>query len=305
MLLDKLLDYIVVHSEPFATCLVSSGWRPNLPGPPHVMFHFVMQGSGLLRVPDGRTYPLERFSLAVVPHDAKHTLECGRDVQDERTIETPPSGDGIVRLIAGAPASAEFRVACGMVNVTYGDTLGLFRRLDEVIVADLSDYPQVRSAFEGILAEQGGATEGSVALTRALMTQCIVYLLRNLSEQADGRLPWLPGREDPNLSHAVDAIFENPEAAHTVDSLADHAIISRSVFAERFREAFGSTPINFVHNIRIRKAAELLRKNDGPSVQEVSRREGFNSRTHFSRAFKEQFGVSPAAFREGQFVGQT
>ncbi|MBO20296.1 MAG: hypothetical protein CL732_07145, partial [Chloroflexi bacterium] len=97
-----------------------------------------------------------------MPHDAKHTLECGRDVQDERTIEAPPSGDGIVRLIAGSPASAEFRVACGVVNVTYGDTLGLFRRLYEVIVADLSDYPQVRSAFEGILAEQGGATEGSV-----------------------------------------------------------------------------------------------------------------------------------------------
>ena len=67
MLLDKLLDYIVVHSEPFATCLVSSGWRPNLPGPPHVMFHFVMQGSGLLRVPDGRTYPLERFPWQSCP----------------------------------------------------------------------------------------------------------------------------------------------------------------------------------------------------------------------------------------------
>ena len=237
---------------------------------------------------------MERFSLAVVPHGAKHTLECGPDAQFERTIEEPPSGDGVVRLIAGAPTSAEFRVACGLVNVTYGDSLGLFQRLGEVIVADLSAYPQVRSAFEGILAEQGGATEGSVALTRALMTQCIVYLLRSLSEKSDGRLPWLPGLEDPNLSQAVDAIFEHPEAAHTVDSLADQAIMSRSVFAERFREAFGSTPINFVHNIRIRKAAELLRQKGGPSIQEVAHRVGFNSRSHFSTAFKNQIGVSPA-----------
>ena len=164
---------------------------------------------------------MKRFSPAVVPHGAKHTLECGDDVQSERTIDAPPTGDGVVRLIAGAPVSAEFRVACGMVNVTYGDSLGLFQRLGEVIVANLSAYPQVRSAFEEILAEQGGATEGSVALTRALMTQCIVYLLRSLSDQSGGRLPCLLGLEDPNLSQAVETIFEHPEEAHTVDSLAD------------------------------------------------------------------------------------
>ena len=234
MLLDKLLDHVVVHSEPFATCLVSSGWRLNLPGPPNVMFHFVMQGSGVLRLPDGTTYPMKRFSLAVVPHGAKHTLECGNDVQSERTIDAPPTGDGVVRLIAGAPVSAEFRVACGMVNVTYGDSLGLFQRLGEVIVANLSAYPQVRSAFEEILAEQGGVTEGSVALTRALMTQCIVYLLRSLSNQSGGRLPCLLGLEDPNLCQVVETIFEHPEAAHTVDSLADQALMSRSV-SDKFR----------------------------------------------------------------------
>ncbi len=305
MLLDKLLDYVVFHAEPFATCLISSGWRLNLPGPPNVMFHFVMQGSGVLRVPDGRTYPMDRFSLAVVPRDVNHTLAIGVDSQSERTIESLPSEDGVVRVIAGAPASAEFRVACGMVNVTYGDSLGLFRRLDEVIVADLSGYPQVRSAFEGILEEQGGETEGSATLTRAFMTQCIVYLLRYLSDHSDGRLPWLPGLEDPNLAQAVDAIFQHPEAAHTVDSLADLALMSRSVFAQRFRNAFGATPINFVHDIRIRKAADLLRQNGGPSVEQVASRVGFNSRTHFSSAFKSHFGISPAAFQKGQSAGRT
>ena len=47
-------------------------------------------------------------------------------------------------------------MACGIVNLSYGDSLGLFERLDEIIVADLSGYPQVRLAFEGILTEQGG-----------------------------------------------------------------------------------------------------------------------------------------------------
>ena len=93
------------------------------------MLHFVMQGNGVLRGPEGQQYPLERFSLTVVPRGIRHTLECGLDVQSERVIEAPPTGEGIVRLVAGSQGSAELRVACGAVNVTYGDSLGLFRRL--------------------------------------------------------------------------------------------------------------------------------------------------------------------------------
>ena len=206
--------------------------------------------------------------------------------------------EGVVRLVAGNPTSAELTVACGVVSVTYGDSLGLFQRLREIIVADLSAYPQVRLAFETILTEQGSTTQGSFALTRALMTQCVVYLLRHLTEQSDGRLPWLSGLEDPNLASAVDIIFERPEAAHTVDSLADVAIMSRSVFAERFRATFGSTPISFLHDIRLRRAANLLERAVESSIEQVAHRVGFNSRSHFSRAFKDHFGVSPAAFRE-------
>ena len=61
MLLDKLLDYVTVHSEPFATCLLSSGWRLRLSGPPGVMFHFVMQGSGILRGQMGKSSRLSAF----------------------------------------------------------------------------------------------------------------------------------------------------------------------------------------------------------------------------------------------------
>ena len=298
MLLDKLLDHVIVHVEPFATCLLSLGWRLRLPGPPGVMFHFVMQGSGLLRGPEGDLYQLDRFSLAVVPKGTSHALECGHEVRSELTVEAPPTDEGVVRLLAGTPNSVEMRVACGAVNVTYGDSLGLFRRLREIIVADLSAYPQVRLAFEGILTEQGSADQGSVALTRAFMTQCVVYLLRHLSEQSDGRLPWITGLEDPNLTRAVDLIFEQPEAAHTVDSLSDVAIMSRSVFAQRFRAAFGCTPISFLHDIRLRRAAELLRQRGDMSIKQVAHRVGFNSRSHFSLAFKDHFGMSPAAFRE-------
>jgi hypothetical protein len=97
VLLDKLLDHVVVHSEPFATCLVSSGWRLNLPGPPNVKFHFVMQGSGLLRLPDDTTYPMERFFLAVVPLAPSTPRNAGKTFS--------PRGPSTLRLLATASSA--------------------------------------------------------------------------------------------------------------------------------------------------------------------------------------------------------
>lgn len=303
MLLDKLLDHIIVHVEPFALCLLNAGWRLRLPGPPDVMFHFVLQGNGVLRGPQGDTHRLERFCLAVVPKGAQHALECGPEVQSERTIRTAPTGEGVVRLVAGSSDSADLRVACGVVSVHYGDSLGLFHRLREVVVADLSGFPAVRIAFETLLAEQGGANPGSAALTQALMSQCLVYLLRHLSGQSAEPLPWLSALEDPSLARAVDSIFERPAAAHTVSSLADEALMSRSVFAERFHATFGCTPMTFVHDVRLRRATLLLRQSALLSVDQVAHRVGFMSRSHFSQAFKDHFGVSPSAFRVRQEPG--
>jgi len=70
MLLDKLLDYVPVHSEPFATCLLGSGWWLSLPGPPGVMFYFVIQGNGVLLGPEGQQYPIERVLWPLCPAES-------------------------------------------------------------------------------------------------------------------------------------------------------------------------------------------------------------------------------------------
>ncbi len=88
MLLDKLLSNLAVHVEPFALCTLSTGWRLCLPGPPGVMFHFVLQGSGAVRGPDSRAIPMAPSSLVVVPAGAKHVLES-RAKYNTRSGSTP------------------------------------------------------------------------------------------------------------------------------------------------------------------------------------------------------------------------
>ena len=190
VLLDKLLANISVHVDPVRDVPFNQWLAPGVAGP--------TGGPGPLRVErqrraarsGRRSAHARKVLVGCRAKGVPHVLECGRRIQSSAVIDqAPPLGSGVTRLVAGSGGPVDFEVACGVITVSYGDSLNLFQRLQDVIVADLSGFPQVRVAFKSILAEQGGLNEGSGALTQALMSQCLVYLLRYLSQQPDSRSP--------------------------------------------------------------------------------------------------------------------
>lgn len=297
MLIDRLLSNLSVRVEPFALCQLSSGWRMRLPGPPDVMLHYVLKGRGAVRGPDGEARAISTAWLVVVPPQADHILETGGSIRDELKIDTTPAGPPVRSFVAGSASTSDLVVACGVIHVRYGQSLGLFDRLREVLVVDLSGIPQIPAAFEGIFGEQLRAVAGSATMTSALMTQCLVHVFRRLPSEAEQALPWLMALKDRRLARAIDLILDTPAAEHSVESLAAAASMSRSSFAERFAAAFGRSPMSFVHHVRMQRAVELLELGT-LSIDQVSSRVGFASRSHFSRAFKKHTGASPIQFRQ-------
>jgi len=296
VLLDKLLANLAVEVEPFALCLLSAGWRLTLPAPANVMIHFVLEGYGVVRGPDGVAHAVAPFCLVVVPPRTKHALESGEDPERERRIDALPEAQPPFRIVAGSPDDPSLTVACGTVRACYGSSLGLFDHLHEVLAVDLSVFPEARPAIEGILAEQSRPSPGGSAMMTALMTQCLVYLFRSLCGGPQCP-PWLSALEDPRLARAIDRILEDPGTDHTVESLADAASMSRSAFSAQFAVAFERSPMSLVHHMRMQRAYQLLMQNGLLSIEEVAGRVGYSSRSHFSRAFKKHHGISPTACR--------
>ena len=85
-------------------------------------------------------------------------------------------------------------------------------------------------------------------------------------------------------------------AGLTNQNVADHLDVSEVYFRRLFREEFHTTPKQYILDLRIRKAKQLLAEGHLP-VNEISESCGFSSVYHFSRAFRQAAGLSPTEYR--------
>lgn len=81
-----------------------------------------------------------------------------------------------------------------------------------------------------------------------------------------------------------------------LDNIADEACFSKFHFIRLFRKAFDKTPHQYLSQVRIDKAKELIRS--GSPVIDACYRVGFESVTSFTGLFKKMTGRAPALFRQ-------
>ncbi len=96
----------------------------------------------------------------------------------------------------------------------------------------------------------------------------------------------------PALLRIVEAMEENIEEPLRLDEFASLGAISRRQLERLFRKAFDDTPTGYYLKLRLRRARQLL-EHTAMSILDVSLACGFVSAPYFSRAYRNQFGLSP------------
>ncbi len=86
------------------------------------------------------------------------------------------------------------------------------------------------------------------------------------------------------------------ESSFSVHELAKHASLSESSLNRQLKKVTGLTPGNFIREIRMQTALQLLESRQYPTVSEVVYMVGFEDVSSFSRLFKKRFGKSPSAY---------
>lgn len=103
-----------------------------------------------------------------------------------------------------------------------------------------------------------------------------------------------------SINNAKQYMKEHLGECLTVSSMAKAAHLSPSYFSKLFKEATGSSPYDFLLNLRLEKAKELLHQTN-LSVSEIAYQTGFNSDANFIYFFKKETNISPLKFRKLKF----
>lgn len=126
------------------------------------------------------------------------------------------------------------------------------------------------------------------------------YLTRSV---AHVQLPKRSKLRDFYIKETLTFIEQNFQNDISVEDMAANCGLNRSYLGKIFKDSVGKSPQEFLLNYRMIKAAELL-KLTTLSVGDIGNAVGYSNPLHFSRAFKNVYGISPRTWRN-QNTGQT
>lgn len=177
----------------------------------------------------------------------------------------------------------------------------LLRTLPPILHLSLAaDQTALRWSIERMQAEMSENRPGSSLVAHHLAQMMLVQALRLSLSQGPGDGPsWFFALSDPQLSLAIGAIHEAPARRWTLGELADCAGMSRSVFAQRFREKVGETPITYLTRWRMMLAGEKLATTH-LTLAQVALAVGYDSENAFSSAFKRVMGAAPRRYARSE-----
>lgn len=99
------------------------------------------------------------------------------------------------------------------------------------------------------------------------------------------------------LGRITDLVFSMMKnGAVDIDSLASHLFMTPSQFRRKFTSVTGQKPAAYILNIRLSNAKRMLDANPELTISQVAERCGFADASHFSNAFKRQFGITPSQY---------
>lgn len=83
----------------------------------------------------------------------------------------------------------------------------------------------------------------------------------------------------------------------TIDEFAEKLMLSRTIFYRKLKSIIGLTPVDFIREIRIKRAVQLIDSGEY-NFSQVAYMTGFNDPKYFSKCFKKVIGITPSEYKE-------
>jgi AraC-like DNA-binding protein len=197
------------------------------------------------------------------------------------------------RIITDAARGADF--VCANLSFEGGSANPIAASLPDFVCLPLRQLQGSEAVLELLFSEAAAAYCGRQAMLDRLFEVVLIQVLRQLMESKQTQVGMLAGLAHPKLRLALVAMHDQPQTEWSLQDLADVSGMSRSAFANGFRDAVGLTPGAYLQKWRVGLAQKALLR--GRSLKLIAQDVGYGSEAALSRAFKAQNGKGPREWR--------
>jgi AraC-like DNA-binding protein len=196
---------------------------------------------------------------------------------------------------------AERSIAGGHFLLTGSHAEMLLGSLPPIVhIQKPSDKAAMRWSLERMREELRDPQPGSSLIAQQLAYMMLIQALRlHLADGARSGVGWLFALADQQMTAAITCMHDEPGHPWTLQMLAERVGMSRSVFALRFKEKVGETPMEYLTRWRMLLAGDRLRNSDD-SISTIALSLSYESESAFGKAFKRVMGCSPRQYSRGR-----
>ena len=294
--LSHVLSLLKPTSYAAAGFDLGGDWSIHFPPQDGIKCYAIASGTGWLAV-EGVAQPVQGFAGDCFLLPGEMPFRVASDltltpVQAADFYAATPEG-GINTYQGGGACSgivANFTLLGPHADVLLGILPPIFHIHKE------ADKAVLRWSIERMMQELREPQPGGFLMAQQLATMMLVQALRvHLAEGLKGGIGWFFALADSRMAAALTAMHNNPAQRWTLQSLAEEAGMSRTVFTLKFRETVGQSPMDYLSRWRMLLAGDRL-KNSRDSVSVIARSLGYESEGAFSTAFKRVMACSPRQY---------
>lgn len=278
----------------------------------HELIH-VRSGKVALTI-DGKTITIDKGTTVIIRPNVQHSISIPSGTSDVFVLYFAFAKDeaDVNKMVDMASTEEQrkadfgplFKLREGMDQTSFESFLDFVSGSDRDDLTKTSHLiiygsykKSIGSIVERIVEEQKSHQYSKEAMMQILTLELMITLSRAMKKEWEESLRVRNGKARELVLIARDYIDQNYDRGITISDVASYVFLSQGYFTRAFREEVGISPMQYLMEIRIKKACELLADND-IKVSSIAHQTGFASAQRFNVAFRNHMEMTPLEYRK-------
>lgn len=230
--------------------------------------HVLKAGGCSVRLKGREVAQVDRPSILFFPRPCEHAL-----------IPADPDGISLV---------------CASFDLGAATHSPISSALPDYLILPLDKAVSLAATLDLFFAEAFSEHCGRQAALDRLAEYFLIQILRHIRESGVLHVGLFAALSDGRLAKAITAMHDHPEKSWSLEHLAEVSGMSRSRFANHFRQTVGMTPHDYLTDWRLSIVRSELQK--GKSLKAIAGAVGYQSPAALTRVFTSRLGAAPSTW---------